>query len=354
MDRSLMDCSFGEQEMGESEKRKHSHVCNKGNKLRCISIIFLSAYFFVSFFSFSIVMFQHSRHLELPSSACSPTVQRSTERMLLGIFSQGEEKERRSLMRRTVLSNSNFCSFLHIHHSGEATHLKCTIFYVFVLGNPTNIDDLDCDPNPWEILNFSKEKANAGESDLLYLSVRENMNTGKSQSFFSFSAKVVDLFGFSYVAKMDSDTFINIKEMRSFMQKHLPVTKEKYELLVYGGILMDYTLCGGSIFKHCNLLYPAKVYMQGGLYFLSSSLTKFIALKCTMNPASTMQASIEDIDVGLSALSADNLVLVPLNHRSFWYHPIKNETLWDDLWLKQQNNELQFTGCHFWPHCTDW
>lgn len=348
--------------MEETEKQRQVHTHKKWHALRCLSFLFLSTYFFTFLFSASILILRPRRHSELFSSMSPPSVaQKKTERFLLGIFSQREEKEKRSLMRRTVLSNAMFCSFLHIQSSGVASSLgldlECSVFYVFVLGKPTtSLQDIDCNPDPWVILNSSMEMAREGESDLLYLNIRENMNKGKSQTFFAFGAKVADLFGFSYIVKMDSDSYIHVNEMRSFMSNHLPVARnnDKNELLVYGGILMDYTLCGGSIYQHCNLLYPAKIYMQGGLYFLSSSLTKFTTMKCAIDPASAKQAEIEDMDMGLLTMSADNLVLIPLNHRSFWSHPIKNETLWKTLWYQQQKNEPEFTGCHFWPQCTNW
>jgi hypothetical protein len=205
-------------------------------------------------------------------------------RMLLGIFTTDTPKDfnRRRLIRRTYLSyydqinraskitghqwtSNRICALADIM-AGNATNPEdCQLIYTFVVGGadpsdpqaPTEL--LEDDPNIPMVLDSPSDQH---ERDVTYLNIRENMNEGKTVTWFKYaSSRIPDGLRIDLIAKVDTDTVVlppsllNEVEIQLRAQDNMRPPK-----LVYGG----------------HAITSRHYYIQGGFYFLSKDLAQYI------------------------------------------------------------------------------
>ena len=219
-----------------------------------------------------------------------------TPRFLFGIFSTLRESdiERRKVIRRTYLASDprRICSLKDLP---DKPH--CQIVYTFVVGaNATGTTDmvdqtpqsLVIDTTEGPILN-EQEQEIPHEDDVTYLNLRENMEHGKSASWFLYANTIVDELAVDYIAKVDSDTLVFPSRFLDEFAAFLPIkhhannssfgnitgSNHTSELRVYGGIPNDSIGCGGLRRPHCAKMV-GKTYMQGQLHFLSVDMSRYI------------------------------------------------------------------------------
>ena len=281
------------------------------------------------------------------SSSSTSTSQPKKQKILVGIFSMMDspiEYERRQMIRSTWLSyyqsphhyknnnnknlgiNSNqtsatsstsstssfynrICSLNDYSSSLDNNNNKqlvddCQIIYTFVVGSETNrsnmkvpterLDDDDVhhhggltihhhNQNITSMVSIGEEEKK--EKDITYLNIRENMNEGKSLTWFHYASSLfssnsdqkIDL-----IAKADTDTVVFPEELLRQIDTSIhqieeerknegsettPVPKVSY----YGGYRVGLQS------------FPKQPYMQGGFYFLSPNLATFItsSKKCS-------------------------------------------------------------------------
>jgi hypothetical protein len=222
-----------------------------------------------------------------------------TPRFLFGIFSTLRQQDlvRRNVIRRTYLASDPYriCSLKEL-----PSKPYCQIVYTFVVGaNATGETDLvdnpptslTVDPSEHPILDGNGDEL-IMEDDVTYLNLQENMEYGKSPSWFLYANTLVDDLGVDFIAKVDSDTLVFPNRFLDEFATFLPTKNHSYaihnatrrqgphhpttsELRVYGGIPNDSIGCGGLRRPHCAQM-GGKTYMQGQLHFLSADLSRYV------------------------------------------------------------------------------
>lgn len=218
----------------------------------------------------------------------------SAPRFLFGIFSTLRDRDvvRRNVIRRTYLASDTdrICTLEDLHHKPH-----CRIVYTFVVGaNSTGVTDmvdqtpasLVVDAAQGNIFNDLGQPVRP-EKDVTYLNLQENMEYGKSPSWFLYANTIVDDLGVDFIAKVDSDTLVFpsrfLDEFVPFLPTKRQVNKAENvtesdltsELRVYGGIPNDSIGCGGLRRPHCAKM-GGKTYMQGQFHFLSVDMSRYV------------------------------------------------------------------------------
>lgn len=261
-----------------------------------------------------------------------------------------EDVQRRRLIRETMLGREmqeqeRLCS-LKQYLSPSVTS-KCQVIYTFVVGgNPQA-------PTQWLESNYLPRTIDASqmlkhEKDILYLNIKENMNEGKTTSWFDYAASLEDS-GIDYISKADSDALISIPQLLSYINGHLPPATQHPK--VYGGFLNEYQACGGAG-ELCDKI-RGKVYMSGQFYWLSRDLAVYLSQIAINDSSKSSRKFIttnnEDSDLGIRVLSyPEPLSLAACNGAQFWIHPLKTEQSWLDEYHKLVGNEWQVTDSSNW------
>ncbi len=219
---------------------------------------------------------------------------------LLGIPTIQDEVERRQAVRETYLSffkdlyhedqPNRVCSLAQIQRN-ISLFLECQVVYFFFLGgNPNGPTELVA-PNSSFPMTI---EGNLDEDDLIYFNIRENLEDGKSQTFFKYASMLSKEIQFDYVGKIDSDTLLFLPAFLDFAAIHLPPR----QLLVYGGNPHDRNACDtNSHDSHtCPLELVGQLYMGGSFYWMSPDLAEFITSNAV--PRSQLTVRHEDIDIG--------------------------------------------------------
>ena len=218
------------------------------------------------------------------------------------------------------------------------TRKVCQILYTFVVG--ANLS------GPTLVLNDSRSQMvlepQAEEPDVTWLNIKENMQDGKTQTWFSFAASLSGDYGIDYIAKMDMDTFLDVHSLLRFVDANLPPrprapmpdTRKRY-----GGLLQEFLTCGRH--AHCELL-RGRIYMSGQFYFVSGDLAEYIS--SNVFDSAKLRIGFEDMDFGLWIFSypaAINLVL--MSSEMVWIHDFyltKTESGWAQVREKLSSGEI--------------
>jgi hypothetical protein len=216
-------------------------------------------------------------------------------RILLGIFTTNSPKEtnRRKLIRKSYLSHyqilaeanlsseptERICSLTDLLDGsttrGSPTSMdECRIVYTFVMGAsnsttaPTDLTEERQQDNYPYVLDRSG--SSDYERDVLYLNIQENMNAGKTATWFKYASSVLPVpaadLGIDLVFKVDSDAVVVpralLQNLNSELENNYIIQRPARN--VYGGIT--------QVRRKGNEV----PYMQGGLYFLSSDVAQRI------------------------------------------------------------------------------
>jgi hypothetical protein len=258
---------------------------------------------------------------------------------LIGIFTVMEDVHRRRLIRESMLgkelpsyARSKLCSLQQYQIKPDAA---CQVIYTFVVGgNPNAAEEWAGEGD----MIMDAAKMLKHETDILYLNVRENMNGGKTPTWFDYASKQTQ---FDYIAKADSDALISIPSLLSYIDRDLPPGNQQSK--IYGGHLNEYDECGGAG-PLCDKL-RGKVYMSGQFYWLSAELARYVS-KPSTKAQQFIQTNNEDFDIGFKVLSYPEPVqLMTCNGAQFWIHPLKTDEEWSatfsarvvDKWLLGDN-----------------
>jgi hypothetical protein len=168
----------------------------------------------------------------------------------------------------------------------------CQLVYAFFLGaNPDGPTEL---VNPNATFPITVENAMIEEEDVVFLNIRENLEDGKSQTWFKYASMVAEEFPVDFIAKVDSDALLFTPAFLDFAKRRLTRHKE----YVYGGITMDKNSCDPTITEDhsCPLSLIGPSYMSGELYWMSPDLAKFIT--SSQLDRSSLTIRHEDVDIG--------------------------------------------------------
>ena len=223
----------------------------------------------------------------VPQSVSSSS---SSSRVLLGIVGTQSEADtaRRKLIRKTYLSTfhvlnevglaedyetvDRICSLSDLLNNKRNTVADCQLVYVFVLGawdntNTTALTDLTGISDPSFPYTVDRSSSENFEDDVLYLNIRENMNDGKTDTWFRYASTILpaESLGIDLIAKVDTDTVVFPKAFLDELDKVLLQQHgvQRPATSIYGGL---------SEIAHANEI----AYMQGGFYFLSRDVAAHI------------------------------------------------------------------------------
>lgn len=264
---------------------------------------------------------------------------------LLGIFCTIEDVKARKRTRQTMLGadlptevQSRLCS-LSVYLAKARPN--CQIIYAFVVG-----------ANPNAAMEYEEgtqllvdPPVLADEEDVVHLNIRENMNRGKTPSWFDYASKALLAKGVDYVAKLDLDTLVSIPQLLDFVDNELP-PHTAHPPRVYGGILMDFEACGGKFWPMKCDPVKGKSYMSGQFYFLSYDVVQFVGAWRTNR--TFKERKIEDLSMGIRVWAYPfPIKLVAMNPSFFWVHGLKNDTLWYDCYDNTVKGKWNISSSHF-------
>ena len=217
-----------------------------------------------------------------PSSAKEQHTGPPPFRMLLGIFTTDSTKERarQTMIQNTYLSlpkfiarynvttvplrTSRVCSLYEFWYGNMTERDECQLLYTWVMGGAKKSD-----PNAsTEYLHLQADRpmtitTPSSDPNTTYLNIIENMNEGKSQTWFKYaSSQIPDDLRIDLVAKVDTDCLLYPTILLSEIERLCEEMKLSYPL---------HSSYGGSRQQGND-----RSYMQGGFYFLSQDVAQYI------------------------------------------------------------------------------
>ena len=244
---------------------------------------------------------------------------------LLGIFSMDSDKEkaRRELIRQTMLARQKedmrICSLKeymdYATRTGSQTQ-DCISPYAFVVSaggedRPTEHGNDDEEP-----IVLDPSTIPDAEDDCIYLNIKENMEDGKSVTYFKFGQSIAEQFGIDYIGKTDSDSLIDMPLFLSFLMNDL--APAPYNRRTYGGQTWTNT-------------EQLSIYATGQFYFMSADLAEYISVTMSHERRKelTSEKPTEDMDIGAFVFSHPRPIkFVSLSQYTFWAHPLKSVKEW--------------------------
>lgn len=259
-------------------------------------------------------------------------------RFLMGIFTTNTsdlEATRRKVIRETYLQSFAKSEFPHRICSlqqllkKEVQQSECQFAYTFVMGaNETAQYTLPMS-TPLEQITVP-----GSEPDAVYLNIRENMEDGKTETYFHW----VELLSkeklyFDYVGKMDTDTLLYTDTFFAETQ-HWPTFPNNAR--VYAGQL---AIKGDGIIPIGPLPLNGINYMYGRIYMMSPDLARFVSSdQCDRKRWGTQS---EDISMGNYVHSHPLPIHLKRLSKFCIVHPIKEPEAFRNTWFKQDEEEKE-------------
>eukprot|EP00536_Pseudo-nitzschia_multiseries_P000810 jgi/Psemu1/234030/estExt_Genewise1.C_100054 len=282
-------------------------------------------------------------------------------RTLMGIFSSDNmfdathRKWHRNLFNE-VWKDDRVCTLYQFRTSkDESLRKKCQLIITFVAGAnqdpnaPTErLEEADTKETPIELSGGFKNpvKDDINWDDVTHLNIRENMNEGKSQTWFYFGSKMCKQYEetetpIDYVVKFDSDSMLKLHEFLEFARDRLPPAP--YNKNIFAGALRDK---GPWYFKDSKLTHPQSeraryeshwgtqydgvhLYLAGQCYLMSADLAAFVAEEAPFSKMRVAKGGYieghEDHDIAAMVYhnpSPITLITIGKSQR-FWDHPVK-------------------------------
>jgi hypothetical protein len=315
------------------------------------------------------------QNINTQASASFSDNPRPRVKFLLGIFTMDKpfDRTRRDAIRKTYLKfydsaylvvkerdqNRNRICSLQDLQKGKVDLHDCQIAYTFVVGaNPDGPTDLvetyyhqyqsnnsssyDPPPPPLGVLLVEHPISQSGdtlEEDVTYLNMKENMNQGKTPSWFQYATTVMNdyPFEFDYIGKLDTDTLLYTPKFMEMVEQ----TLEPYprNTRVYGGTELLQTPCEPAVIVPPSVIVEddckppnAATYMSGQFYFLSPDLVKYVTSKDELDTRNELRVIDEDYSMG-RWVHSHPLPIHSVSFRQAWAH--NNELKYPKEFTKQ-------------------
>lgn len=374
------------------EERKHqksrmSHPLLKNKKktltyyfttvmmMRTVCFLLFTS-FFLCLSYFTILVQQQSQ--PTPEAIIMPPASQKEARVLVGIFTAidkrigDRQKIYRDKFRALFKLHPNVCSIGDLHRN-EHKNDHCKFIYAFVVGanqDPTAPTVLYNDDREVEVsrhlLPFLQHSYDdfVLHDDFVFLNIHENMNEGKSLSWFYYAAtdKFLGSLQIDYVGKMDTDVMLDMKLYFEFSKKNLAKApyEEKRHTLVGHLLQMDEAFVEENNFPYIVKKILAmnytnlRLYPQGGFYLMSMDLAQSIIKFVKQSPILSIlldfvQSTHEDVSMGtlafLSVVQSGeiiDLILISISN-AFYIHPFKRKlgATWKKKWDELMKNQAQ-------------
>ncbi|CAJ1959560.1 unnamed protein product [Cylindrotheca closterium] len=263
-------------------------------------------------------------------------------RILVGIFCTNLnqlEKKRREMLRHTYLTTYTetdtkyrICSLQNLlAKTIEAEN--CQFAYTFVVGGNSSAPTEQIDTDDIQSIAISHHNIPRAEPDVLYLNIKENMNEGKSETWFRYATLIIEheLY-FDYVAKMDTDTILFPHYFFVYDMAKWPRHPENVR--IYGG---EYNVKQDGTNRSDFLLGAS--YFNGPLYWMSPDIARFITTKCNRT---ALRTSAEDMTIGNYINSFPYTInRYQLTRRSY-AHPFKEIPAFRKRFARYQRRFIQY------------
>jgi hypothetical protein len=285
----------------------------------------------------------------------------SMPRFLWGIFTMDSptEQRRREIIRETYLSTykykndsstaNSICSLQDLLHDKVRHPEQCWMVYTFVLGgnppngttelvdNVTSLADMTMSCYSDSVAAKSTTTLEVKEhDDLLFLNIKENMNEGKTPTWFHYASLLLKehtSLGLEFVSKLDSDTVIFPTRFFDFVHgdketSHLLLYKKTR---IYAGRVYKGKLCG-----YCDKDLVGTSFMHGGFYFVSMDLASWITSQMTSEKRRAVTLAGEDMSTGnyvySHPLPIQKLSLGKPHANNLFTHPMKDPGRYQHNW----------------------
>ena len=296
-------------------------------------------------------------HSNAQSTNDNNTPRRS--RTLMGIFSSDSYNDATYRSRHRKLLNeiwkdSRTCSvhdFLLMED--EAKRQQCQLLYTFIIGGSPEEDAPterleDTPTSPLTLPQMEKPmRADVNDNDVTLLNIRENMNEGKSQTFFYYASTIMDRYQntatpIEYAMKLDADAILHLHDFFLFAHEHLPPTP--WNVNIFTGALRDKAGWAKDMHPQADLArYESywgnefdgvHLYLAGQCYLMSYDLCKFVAqeapfAKTRIGKGGYLEGH-EDHDVSAMVYHSPtpiHMITIGKSQR-FWEHPVKGQPRW--------------------------
>ena len=249
----------------------------------------------------------------------------------LSQFLYGKWMKRRHKFKDRVKDENDECQFIYTFVSGFENNN--TALPTELLANNRPIDNVQA--------YHERLKDHHEDFDMTFLNIQENMNEGKSQTWFKYAASVMDQYDIDYAIKTDMDSLIIMDHFFDFVKNYLPPAGKR----IYAGVLADKAFWGGSRYgvdgaatvNYLREQAMVQIYMAGPLYVLSKDIVKWVSSKSFVNES--WYEKIEDHDVGMRVYDyPEPIQTIRIQEdQRFWVHPAKDHLTWQ-LFMNRESN----------------
>lgn len=165
-----------------------------------------------------------------------PTLSFGGPKFLIGIMCVQEDVERRQFIRDSFVSfykdmedsrSNRICSLNDLLHERVDAN-SCQIAYIFLAGGLTEGSTQHLVPNATHPITVETPDEYSEEDDVAFLNIKENMNDGKTPTFYKYASLALDQLqerqvSFDYVMKIDLDTTLFPPTLIEYAASHFPL-----------------------------------------------------------------------------------------------------------------------------------
>lgn len=255
------------------------------------------------------------------NSPAKVTTFQGNGRVLIGILTTNlklVERQRRQAIRDTWVqyyANTStphrICSLQQLVAT-KVPEEECQIAYTFVIGAGSDTSPTEMvHTNDTNVMVISKDQIMDPEPDVVYLSIRENMNQGKTDTWFRYAVLTSNTLYFDYVGKMDTDTVL-IPPRFMNMLNTWPTFPHNIRT-IFGDTIVKRDATFGTL---------GAAYFNGGFYIMSTDLARYI----TTIDRTPIKYQHEDSNIGNYISSNPKLLnrkMLDLHCNFCRKHPVK-------------------------------
>ncbi|CAJ1959555.1 unnamed protein product [Cylindrotheca closterium] len=266
-------------------------------------------------------------------------------RMLVGIFTTNLkpiERKRRNALRQTFIKSYDhtptphrICSLQELLKK-KVSEEDCQLAYTFVVGagKKNQAPMVNVNANHADEMVIPSSQITEPEPDVLYLNIRENMNDGKSETWFKYATLLAEnQFYFDYITKMDTDTLLHPYPLFEKMSKW---PKYPNNVHVYGG---HYVVKQDAAQGKVTVLGTS--YMDGPMYWLSPDVARFISDPNRCNHTE-LRTHAEDMSIGNYVNSFPYPIHRLTLSNKCYTHPLKSLEHYRKRWKRYKTKFKEF------------
>jgi len=296
----------------------------------------------------------------------SETIASDTPRVLLGIWSYAGFKKQLKVRNKFRLLFETFanrtrsqdgradpriCNLGEFLEQPEYFH-DCKVVYTFVIGaaDPKKGLNQIVTETTRPLLVKGIHHTNGYDhkkKDMTLLNIKENLEGGKSQTFFYLASKVIN--HFDYVAKCDSDSLLDLLMMFDFLDNTLPRPPQNIGIIAGAPFSKGWwepTTKERKLDKstmrekrkaeegflqarygnYMNKDTVFHIYPRGEFYMFSADLVHVVVNEVRSGSFREYCVGVEDHDIGTMAQHSPNpirFIFLSSMDKIFWDHPVK-------------------------------